>query len=206
MNKITKDKRDKLLIIGVLTGLVVSVLYAMVISAQRGQIADLEDKIFRTRESLDKNARWIRQSATVQANASAVVQDLDAVHSQMSPLDKFKWFYNSVEKFRAGYSNVSLLDISREPEIGEIGVLPKFPYPAATFGVKMHSTYHDFGKFISDFENNFPYMRIQGLRAEIDPAQRLAGASAMSNVDADKRERLLFTFKVVTLIKPISPL
>lgn len=205
MTKITKDKRDKLLFIGVLTGLVVSGLYAMVISAQREQIADLEEKTSRTRESLEKNARWIRQSPTIHANASALVQDLDAAHSQMSPLDKFKWFYNTVERFRPSY-NVSLVDISREPEIGEIGVLPKFPYPAATFGVKMHGNYHDFGKFLSDFENNFSYMRIQGLRAEIDPTQRLAGTSAMASLDADKRERLLFTFKVVTLIKPSSPL
>ncbi|MCI0537168.1 MAG: hypothetical protein L0Z50_18275 [Verrucomicrobiales bacterium] len=205
MNKLNKEKRDKLGLIGVGTALVTMLFYFFVVSPQREQIALHEDKIERSHELLNKDERWIRQGPLVRENLATYRQTLETRQTDMAPLDKFKWFYNTLESFQSRY-DVSLVDITREPEFGEVGVLPNFAYQAAIFGVKLNATYHDFGKFLADFENKFPYMRVQNLRLELDPAQKLAGTNALIAASLDTRERLAITLKVVTLVKPTTPL
>jgi hypothetical protein len=205
MNKLNKEKRDRLALIGVGTTLVGLLVYFFVISPQRQQIEEHEDKIARTGELLNKDDRWIRQRTLVRGNLIAHRQALETHQSDMAPLDKFKWFYNTLESLRAQY-DVNLVDITREPEFAEAGVLPNFPYQAAIFGVKLNATYHDFGRFLADFENRFPYMRVQNIRLELDPAQKIAGTNALVAGGLDTRERLAITLKVVTLVKPSIPL
>jgi len=54
--------------------------------------------------------------------------------------------------------------------------------------------YHDFGRFVADFENAFPYMRIQNI--ELDPAS----ASAAS--PQQEPEKLSFRLEIVALVNP----
>jgi hypothetical protein len=53
------------------------------------------------------------------------------------------------------------------------------------------SYYHDLGKFIADFENQFPLFRV--LNLEMEPAPSVAGA---------EKEKLSFKMDVVALVKP----
>ena len=205
MNKLTKEKRDKLVLIGVATVILTIAYYFLLISAQREQIREQRDKIAQARDQLSKAERWIRQGPLLRAELEQRRKGLESHQTDMAPLDKFKWFYNTLESFRSSYG-VKLIDITREPEVGEVGLLPKFPYTGATFGVKFNGTYHEFGKFLADFENRFPYMRVQNLRIEMDQAQKLAGTNAVMAASAEARERLAITLKVVTLIKPTLPL
>lgn len=204
MNKLNKEKRDKLGLIGVGTTLVTLMFYFFIISPQRQQIQEHEDKIVHTSELLDKDERWIRQSPVVQARLTAHRQTLETSQTDMAPLDKANWFYNLLENFQSPYV-VSLNDI-KAPEPGEVGVLPNFPYQAAIFDVTYYATYHDFGKFLADFENKFPYMRVQNIGLRPDPTQKSGGTNALVTASADTRERLLITLKVVTLVKPTTPL
>jgi hypothetical protein len=74
------------------------------------------------------------------------------------------------------------------PVIGEMNMLPAFPYHQATSTVTGSAYYFDFGRFVADFENQFPYMRIQNLNLEPSGA-------------ADDPEKLSFRMEIVTLIK-----
>ena len=195
MNKLTKEKRDRLALIVVAASLIVLALYFFVITPQRDQIQQQEDKIAQSRESLDKNERWLQLAASVRANLSSHRDQLEVRESDMAPLDKFKWFYNTLDEFRS-HHDVSLTDITREPEFGEIGVLPKFPYRAALFNVRGTAYFHDFGKFIADFENAFPFIRIQNLELEA-----AASSSATSTGDPEK---LAFRMEIVTLVNPVT--
>ena len=60
------------------------------------------------------------------------------------------------------YKTVSIADI-KPPEITEKGVITAFPYKWAKFHITGEGHYHDFGKFIADFENAFPFFRIENL-------------------------------------------
>jgi hypothetical protein len=80
------------------------------------------------------------------------------------------------------------------PTIIPVGVLPDFPYKAADYKVDGAAHYHEFGRFLADFENSYPYMRIQNLNLFPD----------MSST-TDDHEKLIFQMEIVTLVKP-SPL
>ena len=84
-------------------------------------------------------------------------------------------------------------------------MLPKFPYQAASFGVKLAARYHDFGAFLADFENRFPYMRVQNLHLE--PVSAAPAEEALSAGERQSHRRTLaITMRVVTLVKPLAAL
>jgi hypothetical protein len=213
MNKLTKEKRDRLLLVGVGTSALLAALYFLVITSQQAALRECLDKTEATKQMLAKAERWSRMASGIEARLNAHRAELESRQEYMAPVDKFKWFYNTLEKFLTRHS-VQLVDITREPVVGDVGVLPKFPFQAATFGVKLNAYFHDFGAFLADFENQFPFLRVQNLELEPDAApgislkenvagsiKRAAGAS-----EDPHSERLAITMRVVTLIKPSSPL
>jgi hypothetical protein len=202
MNKLSKEKRDKLMLVGIATAGVLAALYLFLISPQQTALRDCADKTDATREKLAKAEHWLRMAPTIQTRLSACRKELDAKQDEMAPLEKFKWFYNTLERFLAQRS-VKLADITREPEIGELGVLPRFPFQAATFGVKLNARYHDFGSFLAEFENQFPYMRVQNLDLEPDNGFKGNGKEQLivEQRETDP-ESLAITMRVVTLLKP----
>src|SRR5262249_10267395 len=146
-----------------------------------------------------------RMGPTVQSKLAACRKELERKQESMAPVDKFKWFYNTLDQFIARH-HVHLIDITREPEVGELGTLPKFPYQAASFGVKLSARYHDFGAFLADFENQFPDMRVQNVELQPDATLPAAAATGKDMRAGQRRpggaETLTITMRVVTLIKP----
>jgi hypothetical protein len=204
MNKIPKEKRDKLVMVAVGTAAILGALYLLVLSTQQRALDDYAQKTAAAMEKLDKAERWLRMAPTVQARLTACQAAVETKQEAMAPVDKFKWFYNTLEKCLAQHQ-VTLIDITREPELGDVGILPKFPYQAASFGVKISARYHDLGKFLADFENQFPYMRVQNFDIERVSSTRMAGKDASrSDRQAASPEALSVTMRVVTLIKPNS--
>lgn len=208
MNKLSKEKRDKLLLVGIGTACVLAAVYMLVINAQQSALQDYAERTDAAMEKLAKAERWLRMAPTVDSRLQSARAELEAKQEKnMAPVDKFKWFYNTLDQFLA-QRRVKLVDITREPELAEVGVLPKFPYQSASFGVKLTARYHDFGAFLADFENSFPYFRVQNL--EIEPA----GSSKAISKDLvrggperpPEPESLAITMRVVTLIKPTASL
>jgi hypothetical protein len=205
MNKLSKEKRDKLLLIALGTGGLLAALYLMVISAQNTALAEYSEKTEAAKEKLAKAERWLRMAPTIQTRLDSNRRELEGKQAEMAPVDKFKWFYDTLDKFLAQRS-VKLTDITREPEIGAVGILPKFPYEAATFGLKLNARYKDLGAFLSEFENQFPYMRVNNLDIEPEGSVKVGTKELI----ADPRQRgvanLAITLRVVTLIRPAIPL
>ncbi|MCL4180842.1 MAG: hypothetical protein KJ072_24230 [Verrucomicrobia bacterium] len=60
--------------------------------------------------------------------------------------------------------------------LGEIDVPPKVPYRMATFAVTGEAHYHAFGKFLADFENSSPFIKVKGLTLQsVSPGFRSGG-------------------------------
>ena len=74
--------------------------------------------------------------------------------------------------------------------VGVVGVA------AVTLGARLaaDSPNGDFGKFVADFENAFPYMRIQNI--ELDP-----NPSSSAN-PSNEPEKLGFKMEIVALVNP----
>jgi Tfp pilus assembly protein PilO len=195
MNKISKDKRDKLIltIIGVVG--VLSVLYFLVITDQKDEIAQLQSKITAMRSKKDTAERLNKRTAEVDANLAAQKKILAQKQSEMPrPGQDHAWFLNLMEERRRKY-NLEVDDI-KTPDAIEAGILPKFPFRAQALSVAMIGNYYDFGRFLADFENSFPYMRIQSLK--IVPEVRAATRPGES---AEAGDKLRFTYKVIALVK-----
>jgi hypothetical protein len=90
------------------------------------------------------------------------------------------------------------LDVAGKPSVGPVRLLPDFPYEAATFTVVGRGHYHDFGRFIAQFENEYPYYRLENIE--------LTSRSLMTDSESTpaEREMLDLKFNVVALLKPPS--
>jgi Tfp pilus assembly protein PilO len=194
MNKLSKDKRDKLLLVCIAVVAVISVLYFFIITDMKDEIATLNSKITATRDKRDKSERVLKMQGTFSANLEELRKALDAHQSEMPrPGQDHVWFLNTIENRRTRY-NLDIADI-KNPEPWDPGVLPKFPFKAIAFNVTLVGGYTDFGRFLADFENSYPYLRTQIISVMPDTA---IGAGGSQGEDTGK---LRFNFRVISLIK-----
>ena len=116
-------------------------------------------------------------------NRLAVLQDREA---GLSPdRDAYLWIINVVNPFIQTRRGINIYSFS-QPDFTETGMFPKFPYTWATFHLKGVGFYQDIGKFFADFENTFPYYRIQNVDLTANPGPGY------------EPEKLSFTFDIVT--------
>ena len=92
-----------------------------------------------------------------------------------------------------GGHKVEIPQFSKELQT-EVGLFTKFPYRAAVFTLRGTAYFHDFGRFVADFENKFPHIRIQNI--ELEPANSANGNGA------EESEQLAFKMEIVPLINP----
>jgi hypothetical protein len=98
------------------------------------------------------------------------------------------------EFYRSGNYRVEIPNIG-QPQKATILMLPDFPYKAQSFPISGTAFFHDFGVFLSAFENRFPYMQIQDLT--------LAPDSSFGQIGPE-REKLAFRFELVVPVKPVA--
>ena len=108
----------------------------------------------------------------------------------------YSWIILTVNTFKENY-RVEIPQFSREVA-AEVGMYARYPYRAVVFHLRGTAHYHDFGRFVADFENAFPYMRIQNI--ELDPS-----ATSNANPQSDE-EKLAFKMEIVTLVNPVTVL
>jgi hypothetical protein len=84
--------------------------------------------------------------------------------------------------------------------LGDVDLLPHFPYKQLKITVSGTAFYHDLGKFIADFENAFPHMRVVNLALEPATGGN-SPASATSGASPGVNEKLSFKMDIVTLVK-----
>ena len=194
MSKISKEKRNRVVLVGIGTALLVAGLWMTLQSAQRAsldrnskQIAEEEQKLASAERLVNSRDQLAQQLVTLQ-------DKLQAVEGGMASGDMYAWVIRTFNTFKTTY-RVDIPQFSREV-LGEVGIIPKFPYKAAMFNIRGTAYYHDFGRFLADLENTYPFIRVQNL--EIEPAFVGGGGGNEKPQDAEK---LAFRFEIVALIK-----
>ena len=194
MKKLPKEKRDKIILVCMGTTVVVAGLWYAVISSQQktlktmGALRDSEETKVQNAERLVSTVNAIEKRLLESS------QRLQAVEKNMASGDMYSWVIANINRFKEGY-NIEIPQYGRE-SIDDVGLLPKFPYRAAFFKLRGTALYRDFGRFIADLENKFPYMRVQNI--EIEPVSQTAGAN-------ETPERLSFRMEIVALVNPNLP-
>jgi len=100
----------------------------------------------------------------------------------------YSWTYGTMRQFKQQYK-VEIPEIG-PPRVGEVDLLPDFPYKQITFSITGKAFYHDLGKFVADFENAFPHAQLVNL--------------VISPVGGES-EQLSFSMDVIALVKPNAP-
>jgi hypothetical protein len=192
MNKLPRDQRSRIILVGLATAMAAGVLWAVLISPLRDQAARVARRIEDSRSKVEMGSKNLSTSNQVGRALGAVTEQLAKAESSMASGDLYAWMIQTMNRFKTPYA-VEIPQISREIP-SDVGVFPDFPYKAATFVVRGTGCYHDLGQFLADFENSFPYMRVQNL--ELDSA---GGAKV------EDPEKLQFKLEFVTLVKPMAP-
>jgi Tfp pilus assembly protein PilO len=189
MNKISKEKRNQLIVTVLGLVLIIAGLWYFLIRAQQEGIAKLTAQKAEKEKRLHEIRETFKNKDKLAADLAAVTRKLDAQEQEMAAGDLYSWTVSAIRKFKQPYK-VEIPQVML-PTVSDMSLLPKFPYKQATTSVLGTAYYHDLGKFIADFENQYSSARIQNLT--------LIPATAAS---PGEQEKLSFKMDIVWLVKP----
>jgi len=186
--KLTRQKQQQLVLVGMLTLMVCGGVWFGLIRYQDRRLADTATKVEQARSKQSDTRKLINQRERIAADLGASAQKLAAIEDTFAEGDLYSWFIIKLREFQLSHG-VETPQINREV-VGDMNLLPEFPYRQATYSVRGTGYYEELGRFISDFENRFPYFRLLNLEVDAD-----GGASPDG-------EKITFRVDVSTLIKP----
>lgn len=205
MNKLSKEKRDKLILVCIAIVGVLGALYTFVLGAQKDQLATLETQITGVKGKLSKAEMMVRNAETIEKTLEQNKTVIETRQENMAPQGQYYyWFLKLVDQFRKDekLDTGFIMDIT-QPEFVDAGILPKFPYKAASFGLRLNGHFFEIGKFVSELENRFPYFRVQNVRMS-PHGSGISGMNARqpSAPVENTQEKLIVELRVVALVKP----
>lgn len=196
MKGLSKEKRDQLILTGLITVAILVGLWYGLILMQQQKIKSIAQRIVEQKNKVDGADKLIRLAPELQARLETAQEKLKGIEQGMASGDMYSWIFLTVNKFRASHKEVEIPQFSREVAT-DVGVIPHFPYKAVLFNLRGTAHYHELGKFLADFENSFPYFRVQNL--ELDPASAGTG-----NSGSETPEKLSFKMEIIALVNPNS--
>src|SRR5580765_4680804 len=195
MARLSKEKRDRLILVSILTIAFGVGLWYGIITTRKERLEETKTTIRAAIDKLEKARALVKQADKAEAQAAAAESKLKVVEDSMaSGVDHYTWAIMLLEKARTRH-DVKIIEVTR-PVKGEVGLLAQFPYQAAIFTARGAGHYHDFGKFLADFENSFPYFRVQNISLAPGPD------SGVGPDTPTGEENLAFRMEIVALIKP----
>jgi len=196
MNKLSKTKRDHLILVGIATAGVISALWFFVIGNQKEKLVEIENQTQLLLGRIGVAEKTLTDADKIENQLEASKQELAQREETLTPArDAYAWMLKTITRFSAPGqlpAGVGLNVQIKTPEFGEMVMIPKFFYKAATFHITGVGFYQEYGKFIADFENAFPYFRIQNL--EIVPG----------TAPGTEAQKLSFNFDIITLVRPAN--
>ncbi|HKQ40658.1 MAG TPA: hypothetical protein VJ063_21500 [Verrucomicrobiae bacterium] len=196
MKKLSKEKRDQLILCAIGTVAVVAGLWYGLISSMRQGMESMAKQTDEKKTKVVNAQRLVNSTSDLKKGLEQATAKLSVLEESMAAGDMYSWIILRVNKFRED-RKVEIPQFSREVRT-EVGMFPKFPYKAAVFTVRGTAFFHDLGKFIADFENAFPQTYLQNI--EMEPASNTSANAA----GGAHPELLTFKMEIVTLINPNS--
>ena len=191
MNKLPKEKRDRLILVGMGTLILLILIIFLLIRPLYAAVSDTNTQIRDARNRLQSMENTIKLADTVSAQLGDLTGTLTQAEGDLVSGDPAQWIYNTIRNFKEHYKVE--ISVNSQLSVGETDVLPHFPYKQLKVTVGGKAFYHDLGKFIADFENTFPHARITNLTLD------LAGGAG------DDAERLNFRMDIIALANPTGP-
>ena len=187
MKRLTREKRNQLITVATITLAVLGLIYFGLIQPQYDSLS----KIASAKKTADDKLAGIKHTIT---NGNTTANDvtqmsvtLTHAEEDMASGDLYSWTYDTIRRFKQPY-RVEIPDVGH-PATGDMDLLPSFPYKQIRFDLNGTAYYHDLGKFIADFENNFPHSRVVHL--VVEPMSALESGN----------EKISFRMEIIVLVK-----
>ncbi len=195
LKALSAEKKQHLAAVGMGTVLALVALYMLLIAPARQALVQLQTQTAEAEKKYTDADRLVRRGPAVQEELDRLEARLNSIEAGMVDSDPVQWIRSTEIKFRAQAPYA--VDIPNFPfrGQGDMTMIPDFPYRAASYLFGGSAYYHDLGRYLADWENQFPYMRILNLEITPDDPGPFAATT-------DDRERLNFTFEVSVLVKP----
>ncbi len=190
MNKLSKEKRQQLILTGLVTTLAICGLYFGVIRTQQGSVRTLKSKTEAAAQKLDQVKRSIQTADQTEQQLCDARKQLDKDEELMASGDLYAWAITTIRTFKLNY-RVEIPQFSTINGPKEMDLLPAFPYKQITLTVGGTAAFNELGRFMADFENQFPHMRLLNLSVEPAPSQAAGG-----------EPKLAFKMDIAALVKP----
>jgi len=190
--KLPKDKRNNLILVVVVTVAVLNGLGFGLIKYHYNKLSDLRQKRATAEKRVREMQDAVKNSERIETDLVEYKKNLDALEEDMASGDLNAWVINTLRTFKAGYK-VEMPQFSPIGPVTDVPLLPEFPYKQATITVAGTAHFHEFGKFISEFENQHPHIRILNLTLDAAP-----------NPASEEQEIVNFKMEISTLVRPAS--
>jgi hypothetical protein len=191
MNRLPKEKRDQLVLVGMGTLFLLILICYGLIRPQYDNISGINNQIDKKRTDLQKMEETIKKADTVSTQLADLTYTLSQAEGDLVSGDPAQWIYNTIRNFKEHYKVE--ISVNSQLSMGEVDLLPHFPYKQLKVTVGGTAYYHDLGKFIADFENAFPHARFANLTLE-----PVGGTG-------DNSEKLTFRMDIIALANPTGP-
>lgn len=188
MKRLSPDKRNQLIMVLLITAALISAVYFLLISPQNAENHKLVNQTNDRLSDLAKYKKIINEAEITSNQLVSVSAQLGSAEQDIATGDVYAWTYDTLRHFKTNY-HLNIPTIG-QPALSDVDLISKFPYKQVRLSLVGTGYYHDLGKFVADFENNFPHMRLVNLSIQ-------AGGDPNS-----ASEELSFRMDVIALVKP----
>lgn len=189
MKKLSPEKRNQLIAVGLAIVGVLTMIYMLLIKPQYQKNREMAANIVNARVELQKTKELINKRASSNTALTNALFQLAHEENDICVGDVYSWTYDTIRRFKAKYA-VDIPSIG-QPGLSDVDVIGAIPYKQFKVTLTGTGYYHDLGKFIADFENNFTHIRLVNL-----------GIDTVAAAPGTVQEKLNFRMDVVGLVKP----
>jgi Tfp pilus assembly protein PilO len=186
--RLSKEKKNQLVLVLVVTLVCLGGWGFGLIRMQYSSLRQLSENKVAAEKKLSLMRDAVKQSDRLAQDLVDSKKTLAEMESDVASGDLYSWIITTIRRFRAPYK-VEIPSQSPISPVTDVNLLANFPYKQTSINVTGTAHYHDLGRFVADFENQFPHMRLVNLNLDLD------GGSTQP-------EMLAFRMEIVTLVKP----
>jgi len=186
--RLSKEKKNQLVLVLVVTLVCLGGWGFGLIRYQYSSLRALSDNKAAADKKLSVMRDSVKQTDRLAQDLTDTKKTLAEMESDVASGDLYSWIITTIRRFRAPYK-VEIPSQSPISPITDVNLLANFPYKQTSINVTGTAHYHDLGRFVADFENQFPHIRLVNLNIDVDGG-------------ATEPEMLAFRMEIVTLVKP----
>ena len=187
--KLPKEKKNQLVLVVIGTVAILCGLGFGLIRLQYSRLNSMASKKTTAVTRLQQMRDAIRNTDRLESEVADAKKTLEAMEADTASGDLYAWVINTLRTFKAGYK-VDMPQFSPIGPVSEVNLLPDFPYKQAALTVAGTAHFHDLGRFIADFENQYPHIRVLNLTLDANPT-----------ASGEDTETVSFKMEIATLVR-----